>query len=82
MIYYSKKIFFILIRTYQVLLSPLLGQNCRYQPTCSHYAMEAINLFEVLKGTRLAIKRIIRCHPWGESGYDPINAKNIKRIRK
>jgi len=82
MIYYSKKIFFILIRTYQVLLSPLLGQNCRYQPTCSHYAMEAINLFGVLKGTRLAIKRIIRCHPWGESGYDPINAKNIKRIRK
>jgi putative component of membrane protein insertase Oxa1/YidC/SpoIIIJ protein YidD len=44
--------------------------------------MEAINLFGVLKGTRLAIKRIIRCHPWGESGYDPINAKNIKRIRK
>lgn len=60
------------IRGYQLVISPLLGSNCRYQPTCSAYAMEAIKIHGGLKGGWLAIRRIGRCHPWGGSGYDPV----------
>jgi putative membrane protein insertion efficiency factor len=60
------------VRFYQLFLSPLLGSNCRYQPTCSHYAIEAMRVHGGLKGGWLAIRRIIRCHPWGGFGYDPI----------
>lgn len=61
-----------LVRGYQLLLSPLLGSNCRFQPTCSHYCIEAIGRHGVLRGGWLAIRRIARCHPWGGSGYDPV----------
>ncbi len=61
-----------LIRCYQMFLSPLLGANCRYQPTCSHYAITAIERFGFWRGAWLAIKRIARCHPWHEGGYDPV----------
>jgi putative membrane protein insertion efficiency factor len=61
-----------LIRLYQLTLSPWLGRGCRYEPTCSHYAAEAIERFGVLRGVWLAVKRIGRCHPWGSSGYDPV----------
>ena len=65
--------FFILpIKIYQILLSPLIGPSCRFNPTCSHYAIQAITKYGALKGLYLALKRIIRCHPWGESGNDPI----------
>jgi putative membrane protein insertion efficiency factor len=60
------------IRIYQKLLSPLLGQNCRYTPTCSHYSVEAIQEWGVFKGTWLAVKRIASCNPWGGFGYDPV----------
>lgn len=60
------------IRLYQLALSPLIGPRCRYQPTCSHYAVEAIGKHGTLKGGWLAVKRIGRCHPWGGSGYDPV----------
>lgn len=61
-----------LIRGYQLFLSPILGSNCRYAPTCSHYAMEAIDQHGPLMGAWLAVKRIARCHPWGDCGYDPV----------
>lgn len=65
--------FFILpIKIYQILLSPLIGPSCRFNPTCSHYAIQAISKYGALKGLYLALKRIIRCHPWGESGNDPV----------
>ena len=61
------------IRFYQIAISPLLGFNkCRYQPTCSHYAIGALKEWGVLKGSWLAIKRIFRCHPWGGHGFDPV----------
>jgi uncharacterized protein len=62
----------ILIRTYQWTLSPMLGQNCRFYPTCSNYALEAIQRFGVLRGGWLAARRIGRCHPWHAGGYDPV----------
>jgi putative membrane protein insertion efficiency factor len=61
-----------LVRLYQVVLSPWLGGNCRYQPTCSNYAIEALQRHGPLRGTWLSAKRIVRCHPWGGSGYDPV----------
>ena len=62
----------VLIRGYQVALSPLLGPRCRYLPSCSEYAAEAIELHGVVKGGRLAVARLLRCHPWGGSGLDPV----------
>lgn len=62
-----------LIRLYQICLSPYMGQNCRYIPTCSAYAMEALSKHGLFKGSWLAVKRIFRCNPWwGGSGYDPV----------
>ena len=63
-----------LIRGYQYLLSPLIGPCCRYQPTCSHYAVEALRRHGPLAGGWLALRRVLRCHPWGGFGYDPVPA--------
>ena len=60
------------IRAYRLLLSPWVGHNCRYQPTCSAYALEALARHGALRGGWLAARRIGRCHPWGSSGYDPV----------
>ena len=65
-------LFLLLIRFYQYAISPLLGGNCRYTPTCSAYAVEAIRKYGPFKGGFLAIKRILSCNPWGGSGYDPV----------
>ena len=70
-----KKIIIYLIKFYQITLSPLLGSNCRFQPTCSQYMIEAINLHGVLKGLILGFKRISKCHPLGSKGYDPVPGK-------
>ena len=67
-----------LVRVYQVALSPLLGPNCRYYPTCSQYAIEALETHGTFKGTWLAIKRISRCHPWHEGGFDPVPGRCLK----
>jgi putative membrane protein insertion efficiency factor len=63
-----------LIRLYQLTVSPWLGTRCRYDPTCSKYAAEALERFGVVRGVWLAAKRLGRCHPWGRSGYDPVPA--------
>jgi len=60
------------IKGYQRFISPLLGSNCRFHPTCSTYAIEAVNRFGVIKGSWLASKRILRCHPFNEGGEDPV----------
>lgn len=67
-----KTIFIILIRGYQYLISPYWPGACRYTPTCSQYAIEAIRKYGAVKGTWLGAKRIARCHPWGGNGFDPV----------
>ncbi|MES1219748.1 MAG: membrane protein insertion efficiency factor YidD [Bacteroidota bacterium] len=64
--------FILLIKLYQVIISPLLGPKCRYTPTCSQYGIEALKKYGIFKGSWLTIKRIARCHPWGGHGYDPV----------
>ena len=70
-----KKFFILPIRLYQVSLSPLLGAHCRHTPSCSQYAIEAIEEWGAGKGMWLGMKRIARCNPWGTSGYDPVPKK-------
>jgi putative membrane protein insertion efficiency factor len=60
------------IRAYQKLVSPSLGRNCRFAPTCSSYALEALERFGLVRGTMLALRRLGRCHPLFEGGYDPV----------
>ena len=62
----------IMIRGYQILISPFLGHRCRFLPSCSHYATEAINNYGTLKGGFFAIRRICKCHPFHAGGYDPV----------
>jgi uncharacterized protein len=64
----------VLIRGYQLVISPLIGPRCRFYPSCSHYAIEAIETHGALRGVWLTIKRISRCHPWHEGGFDPVPA--------
>jgi putative membrane protein insertion efficiency factor len=61
-----------LIRIYQVALSPFVGNQCRFTPTCSQYAREAVERHGALKGAWMAIKRVFRCHPWHPGGHDPV----------
>lgn len=67
-----KKLLIKAISLYQLILSPLLGANCRFEPTCSQYAIEAIEINGVLKGSAMAIKRLAKCHPWHPGGFDPV----------
>jgi putative membrane protein insertion efficiency factor len=71
------KILIKLIQIYKILISPFLGYNCRYLPTCSDYSIEALKNFGFIKGITLILKRILKCHPWGGGGFDPIK-KQIK----
>jgi len=70
--------FLMLIRLYQIAISPYTPASCRYAPTCSHYAVEALKVHGLFKGGWLAVKRISKCHPWGGSGYDPVPEKEGK----
>ncbi|MBT6339052.1 MAG: membrane protein insertion efficiency factor YidD [Desulfobacula sp.] len=67
-----KKLLFLFIKFYQYFISPLTGQNCRYHPTCSAYALEAVEKYGSFKGTALAVKRVARCHPFHAGGFDPV----------
>ncbi|MEA1986469.1 MAG: membrane protein insertion efficiency factor YidD [Candidatus Marinimicrobia bacterium] len=67
-----KKIFVLIIKFYQVAISPYTRPSCRFQPTCSHYSVEALEKHGFLKGTYLSIRRILKCHPFHEGGYDPV----------
>ena len=65
------------IKTYKYIISPLFGPSCRYLPTCSEYSIEALKTYGFAKGLSLSFKRIMSCHPWGNSGFDPVK-KEIK----
>ena len=67
-----------LIRAYQLLISPLLGNHCRFYPSCSQYAREAIERHGVLRGSGLAVRRLLRCHPWHPGGVDPVPEPSAK----
>jgi putative membrane protein insertion efficiency factor len=67
-----KLLFLVLIRCYKYAISPMLGQNCRFFPSCSDYAAQAIDRYGAYKGAYLGLKRIIRCHPWNPGGFDPV----------
>lgn len=67
-----KKLLIWLIKGYRTLISPLFPPTCRFQPTCSHYALEAVQRFGARKGAWLALRRILRCHPFSPGGYDPV----------
>jgi len=74
--------FIFFIKVYQFTLSPFLGGHCRYQPSCSHYGIEAIDKHGPFKGGWLTLKRVLSCHPWGGSGYDPVPKKEESPEKK
>ena len=73
-----RKFLIALIRGYQLLISPLLGNHCRFYPSCSQYAREALEQHGVLRGLWLAVRRLLRCHPWHEGGVDPVPEPSSK----
>ena len=73
-----KRLFIFFIKIYQKFISPGLGKNCIYTPTCSQYTIDAINEYGVIKGTFMGIKRILRCNPLSKGGYDPVCKKHNK----
>lgn len=70
-----------IIRFYQLFLSPIKGHCCRFEPTCSDYAKEAFLLHGIRKGATLTLKRILKCHPWGGDGYDPVPINVIRKTK-
>ena len=67
-----RKVLILFVRAYQVVLSPLFRGCCRFEPSCSNYMIEAVEVHGALKGTLLGLWRLLRCHPFGASGYDPV----------
>ena len=67
-----KKVMILLIRGYQIFISPLFPRTCRFYPTCSAYFIQALEKYGVFKGSYLGIRRILKCHPWNPGGYDPV----------
>jgi putative membrane protein insertion efficiency factor len=65
----------VMIRGYQLLIRPILPPSCRFYPSCSHYAAEAVTQHGTVHGSWLALRRVLRCHPWGGGGYDPVPLK-------
>ncbi|RME96513.1 MAG: membrane protein insertion efficiency factor YidD [Bacteroidetes bacterium] len=77
-----RKIFLLPVRFYQVAISPLLGPRCRFQPSCSHYFVQAVEEWGIVKGAYLGLKRISKCHPWGSWGYDPVPKRKDTNVKK
>ncbi len=73
-----KKIPILMVKFYQIFISPFFPGVCRFRPTCSQYMIEAIETHGIFKGIYLGIKRLVKCHPWGGSGYDPVPKKEAK----
>ena len=73
-----KFLLYFLIKGYQITISPLLGNNCRFYPTCSNYALEALKEYKLFKAIKLITIRVFRCNPWGGSGIDLLPRKNAK----
>jgi uncharacterized protein len=69
------------IRLYQLAISPALGDRCKYEPSCSRYAIQAVQRYGVLRGVVLAAWRILRCNPWSHGGYDPVERQRLFRLR-
>ena len=69
------------IAVYQRMLSPLLPRRCKYEPTCSHYAVDAIGEYGILRGAVLALWRLLRCNPWSYGGYDPVKDQRLFKVR-
>ncbi len=69
------------IRAYQRVISPMLGQHCKYYPSCSEYAVQAVGRFGILRGLVLAGWRLLRCNPWSRGGYDPVEAQHLFKPR-
>lgn len=67
-----KALLILLLHAYRTLLSPFLGRNCRFHPSCSAYAIEALQRHGTIRGSWLALRRVTRCHPWNPGGYDPV----------
>ena len=80
--HFPKKVALVLIRFYQRGISPMLGKNCRFIPTCSQYTYEAIQIHGFIKGTFLGVKRILKCHPFHPVMYDPVPEKTVKNSNK
>jgi putative membrane protein insertion efficiency factor len=71
--------FILLVKIYQYIISPIFPASCRFTPTCSSYTIEAITIWGPIKGIYLGVKRMLKCHPWGKYGHDPVPTKEKKK---
>ncbi len=71
--------FILLVKIYQYIISPIFPATCRFTPTCSSYTIEAITIWGPIKGIYLGVKRMLKCHPWGKHGYDPVPTREKKK---
>jgi uncharacterized protein len=78
----ARRLFILPIRLYQLLLSPMVGERCKYYPSCSEYAVRAIGRFGILRGLVLAGWRLLRCNPWSRGGFDPVEEQRLFKSRK
>lgn len=80
LIYLTKRSLIFFLRLYKVCFSAFFPKACRFLPTCSEYSIESITKYGILKGLKLSIKRILSCHPFGRSGYDPVDRSHVNKV--